>query len=124
MAKHIKIKTVHGTSSDGEDLKNYYFEESGEGYNFYAPGGGKPLNGTQLITPENRSFRCSIPIAGPPPETREFAITVASFPMMEMHGSWSDEDRLLAEPGSGTFQAQASTTGPVPEEEAHAASAK
>ncbi|HEU4509453.1 MAG TPA: hypothetical protein VFR78_14500 [Pyrinomonadaceae bacterium] len=117
MAKKIKINTVTGPS-DGAALENYYFEESGEGYNFYAPGGGNPLN-TQLITPTNATFHFNV--AG---YTNPFYLTVSTFPVMAMSGSWTDNPQQLKDvPGSGTFQAQASGTGPIAEEAA-AANAK
>ena len=117
MAKKIKINTVNGPS-DGSALENYYFEESGDGYNFYAPNGGTPLNGSQLITAANPTFHFSIPNYSNP-----FYITVTSFPVEVINGTWSDNPQALKDvAGSGTFQAQAGGTGPV-EEEAAAASA-
>ncbi len=120
MAKHIKIKTVYPPGSDGTVLDNYYFEESGEGYNFYAPGGVNPLKVDGLITPTNATFHFNV--AG---YTNPFYLTVTAFPVMTISGSWTDnpQPELTGVPGSGTFQAQAGGTGPI-EEEAAAASAK
>lgn len=106
MAKHIKIKTVHG-ASDGLALEDYYFEESGDGYNFYAKGGGDPLNTHGLITPTNATFAFNV--SGYP---NTFYITVTQFPVMTINGTWNDNPQLLKDvPGSGTFQAQAGGSG-------------
>ena len=122
MAKHIRVKTVSG-ASDGNDLLNYYFEENGDGYDFYAPTTPTPTKlNTSLITPQNASFSFVNP--GPAPQPT-FTITVTSFPaVLAMTGSWSDGGAVRDDDvaGSGSFQAQAGGTGPM-EEEAAAASA-
>ncbi len=121
MAKHIKINTVTG-ASDGNALNGFYFEESGAGYNFYQPTHPTPTQlNTDLITPSNPTFHFNL--SGFP---NPFYITVTSFPaVMQLSGSWSDNPQVLLKdvPGSGTFQAESSGTGPI-EEEASAASAK
>ena len=120
MSKKIKIKTVNpsGPNSDGTELLNYFFEEFGEGYNFYSPTSSGPIN-NQLITPENPSFSVSVP-GNPNP----FQITVTSFPVLTIQGNWSDTTSTVKDtPGSGTFQAQAGGSGTL-DEEATAASAK
>jgi hypothetical protein len=131
MARHIKIKTVNGSGTDGDLLKNYYFEESGEGYNFYEPTHPTPTQkNTSLITPANPSFSFSIPNPTPPPppapQTLTFSITVTAFPVMQVNGTWSDlsQESTKDVPGSGTFQAEAGGTGPIEGEEAAAAYAK
>ena len=124
MAKKIRINSYTGPS-DGADLDGYYFEESGDGYNFYAPTTPNPTQlNTSLLTPANAS--CSFPIpAGLVGAGTTFSITVTSFPaVVTMSGTWTDATQSVKDvPGSGTFQAQASGGGTV-EEEAHAASAK
>ena len=125
MAKKIRINSTTG-QSDGTDLDGYYFEEaaSGGGYNFYASNGTGPLNTEGLITRAVPNFSCTIP-AGLPGAGLKFQMSVTSFPAVEaMTGTWSDLVQGIRDvPGSGTFQAQASGTGPM-EEEAAAASAK
>ncbi len=130
MAKKIKINSVNpnGPTSDGPDLLNYYFEENGDGYDFYAPTTRQPTKvNPNLINPADPSsctFNFPIP-AGLPGAGTTFYITVTQFPaVLTMSGSWSDTSQALKDvPGSGTFQAQAGGTGPI-EEEAAAASAK
>jgi hypothetical protein len=126
MAKKIRINSYTGPS-DGADLEGYYFEESGDGYNFYAPTTPTPtkLNPTLIDPNVPSSLTFSFTNPGPTPQPT-FTITVSTFPNMTMTGTWSDNtgQQLLKDvPGSGTFQAQASGTGPI-EEEAAAASAK
>lgn len=117
MSRKIKIKTVTPSGSDGSQLMNYYFEAFGDGYNLYSPTSSGPIN-SQLITPENPS--CSVNVPGYP----TFRITVNSFPVEIIQGSWSDTSASVKDvPGSGTFQAQAGGTG-ASEEDAAAASAK
>ena len=124
MAKHIKIHTVSG-ASDGSALENFYFEESGNGYNFYQPTHPTPtlLNTDGLITPTNPTFHFNL--SGYP---NPFYITVTSFPSpLAISGSWSDNAQPPSTkdvPGSGTFQAESSGTGPIEGEEAQAACAK
>jgi hypothetical protein len=123
MAKHIKIHSVTGPS-DGTALDGFYFEESGAGYNFYQPTHPTPTQlNTDLITPSNPTFHFNL--SGFP---NPFYITITSFPaVLQMSGSWSDNSQVKLKdvPGSGTFQAEASGTGPVEgEEEAQAACAK
>ncbi len=120
MSKKIKIHTITppGVNSDGTQLMNYYFEAFGAGYNFYSPTSSGPIN-SQLITPENPSFSVNVP-GNPNP----FHITITSFPVEVINGSWSDTGTATGVPGSGTFQAQAGGTGDTDEEEAVAASAK
>lgn len=131
MAKKIKINTVNpsGSNSDGPDLMNYYFEENGDGYDFYAPTTQQAtkLNNT-LINPAVSSS-CTVHFqvpAGLPGAGLWFYVTVTQFPaVLTMSGTWSDlsqPPKLTDAPGSGTFQAQAGGTGPI-EEEAAAASA-
>ena len=121
MAKHIKINTVTGPS-DGSALDGFYFEESGDGYNFYQPTHPTPTQlNTTLITPTNASFHFNL--SGYP---NPFYITVTSFPaVMQLSGTWSDNGQVGIKdaPGSGTFQAESSGTGPIAEE-ASAAKAK
>lgn len=128
MAKKIRINSYTGPS-DGADLEGYYFEESGDGYNLYAPTTPQPTQvNPNLINPAVSSsctFNFPIP-AGLPGAGTTFYITVSQFPaVLTMSGSWSDNPQGLLKdvPGSGTFQAQAGGTGPV-EEEAAAATAK
>ena len=127
MAKKIRINSYTGPS-DGLDLEGFYFEESGNGYNLYAPTTPQPTQvNTNLINPavsSSCSFNFPIP-AGLPGAGTTYYITVSTFPVMTMSGTWSDNPQGLLKdvPGSGTFQAQASGTGPI-EEEAAAASAK
>ena len=121
MAKHIKIHTVTGPS-DGSALDGFYFEESGAGYNFYQPTHPPTQLNTSLITPTNATFHFNLSGFSNP-----FYITVTSFPAVQtMSGSWTDNPQVTIrdEPGSGTFQAESSGTGPIEEEESHAASAK
>lgn len=125
MAKHIKIDRVTGSGTDGEDLKNCYFEESGDGYNFYAPTHPTPTQlNTTLIDPAVPSS-CTFSFTMPGTTQPTFTITVTAFPVMTMSGTWSDNPQVSAKdtPGSGTFQAQAGGTGPI-EEEAAAAHGK
>lgn len=121
MAKHILINSVTGPS-DGSALENFYFEESGVGYNFFQPTHPTPTQlNTDLITPTNPTFHFSL--AG---FTNPFYITVTSFPaVLAMSGTWSDQPQANPKdvPGSGTFQAQAGGTGPIAKEDASAASA-
>ena len=124
MAKHIKINSVTGPGGDGAVLEGFYFEESGEGYNFYEPTHPTPTQkNTTLITPTNPSFNFTL--AG---YTNPFYITVTSFPAVQaMSGTWSDQPQPASTknvPGSGTFQAQAGGTGPIEDAEAAAASGK
>lgn len=125
MAKHIKITTVSGSGTDGNNLKNLYFEESGDGYNLFAPTHPNPTQlNTTLINP-NIPSSCTFSFALPGTTTPTYTITVTAFPVMTVTGSWSDSDQVSIKdnPGSGTFQAQASGTGPMAGEVA-AASAK
>jgi hypothetical protein len=127
MAKHIKINTVNGTGTDGNALKNCYFEESGNGYNFYQPTPPNPTKlNTNLIDPQvPSSCTFQFNLAGTTSPT--YTITVTSFPaVLTMSGNWSDldQERIEDTPGSGTFQAESSGTGPIAEGEAHAASGK
>jgi len=125
MARHIKITTVNGSGTDGNNLKNLYFEESGDGYNLFAPTHPTPtqLNST-LINPSVPSS-CTFSFALPGTTEPTYTITVTAFPVMTVTGTWSDDDQLKIKdtPGSGTFQAQAGGTGPIAHE-ATAASAK
>ena len=111
MSKKIKIHTITppGVNSDGTQLMNYYFEAFGAGYNFYSPTSSGPIN-SQLITPENPSFTVNVP-GNPNP----FHITITSFPVEVINGSWSDDE--MGVPGSGTFQAQAGGSGEEESEE-------
>jgi hypothetical protein len=120
MAKHIKINTITGPS-DGNALEDFYFEESGDGYNFFQPTHPTPTQlNTDLITPTNPAFHFTL--AGFP---NPFYITVTSFPAVQaMSGNWSDQPQGKDVPGSGTFQAQAGGTGPIAKEDVSAASAK
>jgi hypothetical protein len=131
MAKKIKINSVNSSvpNSDGPDLMNYYFEESGDGYNFFAPTTGQPTQVNQNLidpaVPSSCTFHFPVP-AGLPGQGQTFYITVTQFPaVLTMSGTWSDLPQGLLKdvPGSGTFQAQAGGTGPI-EEEAVAATAK
>jgi len=125
MARHIKIKTVNGTGTDGEALKNCYFEESGDVYNFYQPTTPNPtkLNDNPIDPQVSSSCTFQFHLAGTTEPT--YTLTVSTFPVMTMTGTWSDNTgvKIKDTPGSGTFQAQAGGTGPI-EEEAHAAKAK
>ena len=127
MAKKIRINTYTGPT-DGADLEGYYFEESGDGYNFYAPTTPQPTQLNQSLidpaVPSSCSFNFPIP-PGMPGAGTTFYITVSTFPaVLTMTGTWNDTGQQLKDvPGSGTFQAQASGGGTV-EEEAQAASAK
>ena len=117
MAKHIKIKTVTGSGTDGNELKNCYFEESGDGYNLYAPNPQDPSTPSKvnpnLIDPAVPS---SCTFSFPMPGTTEprFTLTVTAFPVMTVTGTWEDNTgaSIKGTPGSGTFQAQAGGTGP------------
>lgn len=132
MAKKIKINSVNpnGPTSDGPDLLNYYFEENGDGYDFYAPTTPQATKlNTTLINP---AISSSCTVRFQVPATLQgaglwFTVTVTQFPaVLTMGGSWSDSTQppeIKDVPGSGTFQAQAGGTGPI-EEEAAAASAK
>ena len=127
MARHIKIKTVNGSGTDGNALKNCYFEESGDGYNFYQPTTPNPTKlNTNLIDPQvPSSCTFQFNLAGTTSPT--YTITATTFPVMTLSGNWSDTTNpvsIKGTPGSGTFQAEASGTGPMEDEEAHAASAK
>ena len=107
MSKKIKIHTINppGANSDGNQLMNYYFEAFGAGYNLYSPTSSGPVN-TQLITPENPSVTVTVP-GNPNP----FLITVTSFPVEIINGTWNDTGTETGVPGSGTFQAQAGGSG-------------
>ena len=128
MAKKIRINSYTGPS-DGADLEGYYFEESGDGYNLWAPTTPQPtqVNPTLINPAVSSSCNFNFPVpAGLPGAGTTFYITVTQFPaVLTMGGTWSDnpQQELKDVPGSGTFQAQAGGTGPV-EEEATAASAK
>ena len=113
----LKINSYTGPS-DGADLEGFYFEQSGNGYNLYAP---VKLN-SQLITPQNPTFTVQIP-AGLTGAGLQFTCTITSFPNLTLIGSWSDSqsDSIKDVPGSGTFQAQAGGTGTFDEEVAAAA---
>jgi hypothetical protein len=132
MPKKIKIDLVNpnNSTSDGPDLLNYYFEENGDGYDFYAPTTQQATKlNTTLINPSVLSS-CTVHFqvpAGLPGAGLWFYVTVTQFPaVLTMSGTWSDSTQPQETkdlPGSGTFQAQAGGTGPM-EKEAAAATAK
>jgi hypothetical protein len=129
MAKKIRITRTTGPT-DGANLDGYYFHEidGTSGYNFYGPGGGNPIN-NQPLTLANPSVSFSIPQPPPNPNNNmlNYIVTVSAFPaVVQMSGSWSDtvSGSIDGAPGSGTFQAESSGTGPIEGEEAAAASGK
>jgi len=115
---------VSGSGTDGNALKNCYFEESGDGYNFYQPTTPNPTKlNTNLIDPQVPSS-CTFQFNLAGTTTPTYTVTCSTFPVMTMSGSWSDlsQESTKDTPGSGTFQAQAGGTGPIAKE--HAASQK
>jgi len=107
MSAKLKIDKIKPEPSDGDDLKGYYFQQDGTAINLYGSGGQGPLNGAPMI------FGGTVPVqsldGGP-----LFYITITG-----LSGTWSDKE-TTADPGDGTFQAQAGGTG---EDEESASSA-
>ena len=129
MAKKIRITRTTGPS-DGANLDGYYFQEidGTDGYNFFGPGGGNPIN-TSPVTLASPSVSFSIPQPPPNPNNNmlNYTVTVTTFPaVVQMSGTWSDNVTVSIKdaPGSGTFQAESSGTGPIEGEDAKAAHGK
>ena len=121
MSKKIPISTITpvpaDTNSDGYSLSGYYFKDEPDGLNFYNSQNVKQNTADIKL---GEAFSVQIPVQQPsgPPVTKTFSITVNT---LGATGSWSDLG-AEADPGSGTFQAQASGTK-ADEEEASSATA-
>ena len=114
-SKPIPINTItpneNDPQSDGYRLRTYCFKAEESGLNMYTPNGQTLVKGNiTLGTP----FPVQIPGLSSP-----MNVTVTSY-TLQVNGSWSDISPE-ADPGSGTFQAQAG--GQAADDEDAAASA-
>lgn len=107
----LTIDKIKPEPSDGDDLKNYYFQQDTTtgGFNIYSSDGKGPLNGAPMYFGDTLLVQS---LGGGP----EFLLTLTG-----VVGTWSDKN-TTGDPGDGTFQAQAGGTG-EDEETASSASA-
>ena len=101
-SKPIPINTITPNGqpdpqSDGYRLRTYCFKAEESGLNMYTPNGQTLVKGN--ITP-GTAFPVQIPGLSSP-----MNVTVTSYSLL-VNGNWSDLSPA-ADPGSGTFQAQA-----------------
>jgi hypothetical protein len=107
MSEKVKIHKIKPDGSEGDHLKDYFFQQDENNIlNFYGPEGQGPLN--------ESTISLGLPFKARLLDGRTFTVTVE-----QMSGSWVDdnEHRIAQDPGDGTFQAQAGGTG-EPEDEA------
>lgn len=117
MSKKIKIDGISPEPSDGDDLKNYYFQEENGTLNFYSP------TNVELWTNVILNVPFTVEIGSPP---LMFQITVTAYTKdVSASGGWSDypphaSDVAVGDSESGSFTAQAGITpdDPVSDEEA------
>lgn len=108
MGDKIKIENITGESV-GNDLKNCYFQNAGNGtYNFYDKNQNNPNN--PILTGITAGFGSGFRLQDYP--GTQWFMTVYTINDSAATGDWSGNDSATPEeiPGSGTFQAQAGGT--------------
>ena len=118
MSDKIKIDSVTG-ASDGNDLKNCYFLDAGDGtYSFYDKNPNNPNN--PLATNITASSEFDFSLEDYPGIV--WTITVSAITDEAASGDWSDVNTAKPEEaaGDGTFQAQAGGGTGVPGDDAAA----
>ena len=98
MSEKVKIDKIKPDGSEGDKLKDYYFQQDVNNIlNFYGPEGQGPLN--------ESTISLGLPFKARLLDGRTFTVKIE-----KMAGSWVD-DGVAQDPGDGTFQAQAGGAG-------------
>lgn len=110
MSRKIQIETITPASSDGNQLKGYYFlpYQGPNWYSFYDP------NNNLLATGISRNTQFHVDVRGV-----DFTLTIDSISDARASGDWLHYSTTEV-PGSGTFQAQAGGSVEAVEEAAAA----
>jgi len=109
MSEKVKIDKIKPDGSEGDQLKDYYFQQDVNNIlNFYGPEGQGPLNESTISLGWPFQVRLL--------DGRTFTVTIK-----KMEGSWVDDRQVAQDPGDGTFQAQAGGTGEPEDESASSA---
>lgn len=109
MSEKVKIDKIKPDGSEGEQLKDYYFQQDENNVlNFYGRGGEGPLN--------DGPISLGLPFTVTLLDNSTFTVTIT-----KMEGSWVDDRHTAQDPGDGTFQAQAGGTGEPEDESASSA---